>query len=169
MIRFDALTVTKWGARFQGRVFPVAVGRSGIGTKIGEGDGITPIGTFQILGMGWRTDRWDIDAPNIPQAPIGPQAIWSDDGRDPNYNHAGYDMQYPYGHERLRRADPLYDAFGIMDYNYPDAVAGKGSAIFIHVWRKPRHPTEGCIALDRDDLAHIFANWKPTSRIVIRG
>ena len=148
---------------------PVAIGRGGIAPKIGEGDGITPIGTFDILGIGWRSDRWDIDAPNIPQQPIGPQAVWSDDPKDPNYNHAAYAQGYPFGHERLCRADPLYDAFGIMDYNYPNAEPGKGSAIFIHVWRKPRHPTEGCIAFDRHDLAYIFANWKPWSQIVIRG
>jgi L,D-peptidoglycan transpeptidase YkuD (ErfK/YbiS/YcfS/YnhG family) len=147
----------------------VAIGRGGIAQKIGEGDGITPIGTFDILGIGWRSDRWNIVAPNIAQRPIGPQAVWSDDPKDPHYNHSSYGMGYPFGHERLRRADPLYDAFGIMDYNFPNAVPGKGSAIFIHVWRKPRHPTEGCIAFDRHALAFVFANWQPHSRIVIKG
>ena len=169
MTRFDDLVVTKWGARFQGILYPVAIGRGGIAEKIGEGDGITPIGRFNLLALGWRSDRWDIDAPNIPQAPIKTQSIWSDDPMDSNYNHEAYHPQYPFSHERLRRADPLYDAFGILDYNYPDSIAGKGSAIFMHVWRKPRHPTEGCIAFDRRDLAHIFANWQPKSTVVIQG
>jgi L,D-peptidoglycan transpeptidase YkuD (ErfK/YbiS/YcfS/YnhG family) len=149
--------------------YPVAIGRGGIAQKIGEGDGITPIGSFEILGVGWRADRWEIEAPNLPQFPIGPQAVWSDDSNDSNYNHYAYNQAYGFGHEKLCRADPLYDAFGILNYNYPDAISGKGSAIFIHVWRKPRHPTEGCIAFDRHDLAHIFANWQPQSRVVIRG
>jgi L,D-peptidoglycan transpeptidase YkuD (ErfK/YbiS/YcfS/YnhG family) len=29
---------------------PVAIGRSGISKKIGEGDGITPIGKYSIMG-----------------------------------------------------------------------------------------------------------------------
>ena len=51
-------------------------------------------------------------------------------------------------------------AFGILDYNWPYAEPGKGSAIFIHAWRRPRFPTEGCIAFDIHDLLWIFSNWK---------
>jgi L,D-peptidoglycan transpeptidase YkuD (ErfK/YbiS/YcfS/YnhG family) len=29
----------------------------------------------------------------------------------------------------------LYDAYGVLDYNWPNAEPGKGSAIFIHAWR----------------------------------
>ena len=41
--RFYDLVVTHWGARFMGHNLPVAIGRSGIAEKIGEGDGITPV------------------------------------------------------------------------------------------------------------------------------
>ena len=41
--KFHDLVVTHWGARFMGHNLPVAIGRSGIAEKIGEGDGITPI------------------------------------------------------------------------------------------------------------------------------
>jgi L,D-peptidoglycan transpeptidase YkuD (ErfK/YbiS/YcfS/YnhG family) len=47
-------------------------------------------------------------------------------------------------------------------------VPGRGSAIFLHVWRKPRHPTAGCIAFARDDLAWILAHWQRASRVVAR-
>ena len=167
--RFDDLVVTKWGARFRGVNLHCAIGRGGIAIKQGEGDGITPIGTFHLEGIKFRSDRLDFNARFVPQASIGFGDIWSDDPKDPDYNHGLYAPDHPYSHEKQRRADPLYDAFGILDYNYPDAVAGKGSAIFMHVWRKPRHPTEGCIAFDRNDLIWIFENWKPWSRVIIRG
>ena len=48
--KFHDLVVTHWGARFMGCNIPVAIGRSGISKKIGEGDGITPIGKYSITG-----------------------------------------------------------------------------------------------------------------------
>ena len=167
--RFDDLVVTKWGARFQGANLHCAIGRGGIAVKQGEGDGITPIGVFHLEGIKYRSDRLDFNAVFVPQSSIGLGDVWSDDPKDPDYNHGLHAPEHPYSHEKQRRADPLYDAFGILDYNWPDAVLGAGSAIFMHVWRKPRHPTEGCIAFDRRDLIWIFENWKPWSRVIVKG
>lgn len=167
--RVDDLVVTHWGARFKGRHMPVSVGRGGIGQKTGEGDGITPVGTFEIAGIGYRSDRVDFAAPNVRTRPIGLADVWSDDPKDPNYNHSATNRAYPFSHEKLRRSDGLYDGFGVLTYNWPNAQAGKGSAIFIHAWRKPRHRTEGCIAFDPRDLFWIFTNWTPNSRVIIRG
>ena len=46
--KFHDLVVTHWGARFMGCNLPVAIGRSGISKKIGEGDGITPMVIFLL-------------------------------------------------------------------------------------------------------------------------
>jgi len=162
------LVITKWGAHYRGHYIPCAIGRSGIGVKQGEGDGITPMGYFQILGMGVRPDRLAISS-TIPQFEIGPMDKWSDDPTDPNYNQRVRDTNYPFGHEALRRADPLYDAFAILDFNYPDAAAGKGSAIFLHIWRAPRVPTEGCVAFAPDDFLYILKTWSHDARVVIKG
>ena len=48
----------------------VAVGRSGISKKIGEGDGITPIGNYSIMGIGFRNDRISFNSPNVEMRPI---------------------------------------------------------------------------------------------------
>ena len=165
---FDDLVVEKWGARFRGVNLPCAIGRSGIGVKRGEGDGITPIGVFHLAAVKTRTDRLSFHTPHVSQRTIRIADIWSDDPNDPQYNHGSYGPDYPYSHEKLYRADPLYDAFGILDFNWPDAVAGEGSAIFMHIWRKPRHPTEGCIAFDRKVLIWIFEHWQERSRIIVR-
>ena len=166
--KFDDLVVTRWNARFRGVALPCAIGRGGIGRKLGEGDGITPVGMFQLAGIGFRTDRIDFCAPNVCQKSIGLCDVWSDDPKDPNYNHGFHGPDHPFSHEKLYRSDPLYDAFGILDFNWPDATPGAGSAIFLHIWRKPRHPTEGCIAFERNNLIWIFQNWKPWSRVIIR-
>jgi len=168
MPRFEDLVVTKWGARYRGVFLSCAIGRGGIGVKLGEGDGITPLGVFNLAAVKFRPDRVSFHAPQIPQEIIRIEDIWSDDPKDPAYNNGVYGPDYPFSHENQRRADPLYDAFGILDFNWPEAVAGAGSAIFLHIWRKPRHPTEGCIAFDRRDLLWIFENWQPRSRVIIR-
>ncbi|GGA19643.1 L,D-transpeptidase family protein [Neptunicoccus cionae] len=165
---FDDLIVTKWGARFQGRRYCCAIGRGGIGVKQGEGDGITPLGTYQLGGVGYRSDRVSFDAPALDCWPIHLADIWSDDPKDPDYNQKVQARNYRFSHERLRRADPLYDIFAIVDYNWPEAESGAGSAIFLHKWRKPRHPTEGCIAFDEIDLVEILSGWTDSSRLIIR-
>ena len=63
--KFQDLVVTHWGARFMGYTLPVAIGRSGIAEKVGEGDGITPIGKFSIKDIGFRNDRIFFNSPNI--------------------------------------------------------------------------------------------------------
>ena len=164
--RRQDLFITKWNARYRGQSFPCAIGRTGIGVKMGEGDGITPKGIFRLCLIGARPDRRSVVA-RVPQKMISPLDYWSDDPSDPDYNSWQRGGRPRVSHERLRRADPLYDMIGVLDFNWPIAVPGAGSAIFLHVWRKPRHPTEGCIAFAHHHLAYIFATWTTDARIVI--
>lgn len=160
------IVVTRWGARFQGRALPCAIGRGGITGDKREGDGGSPVGVHRIVGMLYRPDR--LGRPAGWARPIGPADLWSDDPADADYNHP---VRAPHGfsHEALRRADPIYDLVLITDWNYPQATPGKGSAIFVHIWRKPRHPTAGCIGFSRADLRWIAARIQPGTRLIIRG
>ena len=126
--KFHDLIVTHWGARFMGYTLPVAIGRSGIAEKVGEGDGITPIGNFSIKSIGFRNDRISFKSPNIAKKHTRLNDLWSDDPRDKNYNHKIYSDNYSFSYEKLRRSDNLYDAYGVLDYNWPNAEPGKGSA-----------------------------------------
>jgi len=164
---FD-LIIAGGRARYHGLSFPCAVGRGGIGRKKGEGDGITPQGCWRIGEVWYRPDRVARPLFRGPVHEIGPRDIWSDDPRDPAYNTAARGPGYKFSHENLRRTDALYDMLAVLDYNWPDATPGKGSAIFLHVWRKPRHPTEGCVAFAPDVLRFIIESWRPASRVVIR-
>lgn len=165
------MIVTRWGARFHGRRIPCAIGKGGFSHAKREGDGATPMTALRLMGGGYRADRRSVPKlaakAALRMVPIGPLDLWSDDARDANYNHA-VRAPYIYSHEKLRRADPLYDVFLITDWNWPDAVPGAGSAIFVHQWRKPRHPTEGCIAFRAQDLNWILARWQPHNRIVVK-
>ena len=165
--RTGDLVIGRWSARFRGRRFACATGYGGIGDKLAEGDGITPKGRWRIVMAHYRADRLDRPELVFPVRAISPADIWSDDPLDPAYNHALRARRHPYSHERLYRADPLYDLVAVLDFNWPNAVPGAGSAIFLHRWRKPRHPTAGCIAFAPRDLWHILSRWQPDARVVI--
>jgi L,D-peptidoglycan transpeptidase YkuD (ErfK/YbiS/YcfS/YnhG family) len=147
-----------------GRRFPCTIGRGGLSTRKREGDGATPVGVHRLVGMLYRPDR--IAQPADWALPIRPGDLWSDDVRDPDYNLM-VRAPHPYGHERLRRADRLYDLVILTDWNWPQAVKGRGSAIFIHRWRKPGHPTAGCIGLAPDDLCWIAPRIRYETRLIV--
>ncbi|MGM0585619.1 MAG: L,D-transpeptidase family protein [Pseudomonadota bacterium] len=170
--RAEDLVVDRWGARLLGRRFPCALGRGGVTAGKREGDGATPAGVLRLTEILWRADRLPHPfggAPGpLPARPIGPGDIWSDDPQDPAYNRGLRDLWHPFGHERLRRGDPMYDLVAVTDHN-TTGVPGAGSAIFLHVHRKPRHPTAGCIAFSRETLLWILRRWRPWSRVIVRG
>ncbi len=158
------LVLSGQGLRFLGRTFPCSVGRSGLQAEKREGDGATPRGTHRIIGCLYRPDR--LVRPNFWAVPIRLSDLWCDDPDSPDYNHL---IRAPCEarHEALRRADPLYDIVLLTDWNWPDAVPGKGSAIFLHQWRKPHHPTEGCIAICREHLIWIAGRAAPGTRLIV--
>jgi len=161
------IVVTHWGARFLGRWLPCAIGRGGITRAKREGDGATPAGTHRIVGRLWRPDR--LARPADWAVAIRPGDLWCDDATDPDRYNLMIRAPYAGSAERLRRPDPLYDAVLLTDWNWPRAAAGAGSAIFVHAWRKPRHPTEGCVAFARADLLWMLPRIRVDTRLVVRG
>ncbi|MGR3321763.1 MAG: L,D-transpeptidase family protein [Pseudooceanicola sp.] len=160
------LVLTPRGVRFMGRYWPATHGRGGIRKDKREGDGGTPAGVHHVVGMLYRADR--VAKPADWAVPIGPRDQWCDLSGHPDYNHlvrepvAGTD-------ERLRRGDPLYDIVLVTDWNWPDAVPDRGSAIFLHQWRRPGYPTAGCIAFRRDHLHRIAGMILPGTRVIVPG
>jgi L,D-peptidoglycan transpeptidase YkuD (ErfK/YbiS/YcfS/YnhG family) len=160
----DDMVLTPMGLRFQGTLYPCTAGKTGITSHKKEGDGATPRGIHRIVGMLYRPDR--MAQPTDWAKPIGPLDLWSDDVNDRDYNKM-VRAPYPHRHEQLRRADPLYDLIILTDWNWPYAVKGRGSAIFIHQYRRPGFPTEGCIALSRTHLHRIAPMIKHHTRLII--
>jgi L,D-peptidoglycan transpeptidase YkuD (ErfK/YbiS/YcfS/YnhG family) len=166
-VKTSDIVVTRWGARFLGRVFPCATGRGGIvaARRKREGDGASPAGTHRLVGMLYNPAR--LPRPTDWALPVTPADRWSDDPRDPDYNQM-VRLPHRFSHERLHRPDPLYDLVILTDWNWPEAVPGRGSAIFLHSWRRPRFPTAGCVAFARDDLLWIARRITPRTRLILR-
>ena len=158
------LRLTPMGLRQGSEILPCTIGRGGLTGDKREGDGATPRGRHRIVGCLYRPDRMARPAPWA--RPIGPRDLWSDDPGAADYNQL---VRAPYApsHERLRRADPLYDLILLTDWNWPRARKGAGSAIFVHQWRRPGYPTEGCIALSRADLHRVARSAPPGTVLIV--
>lgn len=163
----DDLVVTPMGVVFRNRRFACTIGRTGITTAKREGDGATPAGVHTFVGLLYRPDRLSPAALPDWAVPIRPDDGWSDDAKDADYNQIVRRPQ-AFSHERLWRADPLYDVILLTNWNWPYAVRGAGSAIFVHTWRSPGHATAGCVAMDRDNLLWIANRIRHRSRLVVR-
>ncbi len=158
------LRLTPGGLRLGPHRWPCTVGRGGLTRAKREGDGATPRGAHRIVGMFWRPDRLPRPAPWAE--PIRPGDLWCDDPSHPLYNHLAR-APMTASHERMRRADRLYDLVLVTDWNWPDAIPGAGSAIFLHRWRGPGRPTEGCIALRPDHLLDLARRIEPGTRLLV--
>jgi L,D-peptidoglycan transpeptidase YkuD (ErfK/YbiS/YcfS/YnhG family) len=158
------LVLTPTGLRAFGRVLPCAVGRGGVTGDKREGDGATPRGVHRIVGCLYRPDR--MARPVGWAVPIGPRDLWCDDPGHEDYNLMTR-APHPARAERLRRADPLYDLVLLTDWNWPRAERGRGSAIFVHRWRRPGAPTEGCVALAPEDLLWVVRHVGYGTRLIV--
>ncbi len=154
--------VAVWG----GRSFRCALGAAGIRADKREGDGATPSGSFALRRVLYRPDRLARPETRLPVMPIAPEDGWCDDPADPFYNRP---VKLPYAgrHERLWRDDHLYDLVVVLGHNDDPVVPGRGSAVFLHLARPDYGPTEGCVALARDDLLTVLAEAGPGDRISV--
>jgi L,D-peptidoglycan transpeptidase YkuD (ErfK/YbiS/YcfS/YnhG family) len=144
----------------------VALGRSGIRADKREGDGGTPRGKFRPVRLWWRADRGPRPRTGLPVRRITADLAWCEDSRDRRYNRPFRRGARDEG-DRLWRDDRLYDLVIELDHNTRPRVAGRGSAVFIHVSRENFGPTAGCVALDPAALRRLLALLGPKTRIRI--
>jgi L,D-peptidoglycan transpeptidase YkuD (ErfK/YbiS/YcfS/YnhG family) len=149
------------------QAIPVVLGRSGIRANKYEGDGATPRGRYRLVRLWWRPDRHPRPRTLLPTQRITPDLAWCEDTTDRRYNRPFRRAAAEPG-DRLWRTDRLYDFVIELDHNTRPRVAGRGSAVFVHVARPNRSPTAGCVALDTRDLRRLLARLRRGTRIVIQ-
>jgi L,D-peptidoglycan transpeptidase YkuD (ErfK/YbiS/YcfS/YnhG family) len=145
---------------------PAAIGRAGILANKREGDGATPRGKFHPIRIWWRPDRGTAPRAMLPLRRIGRDDAWSEDPADRNYNRAVKRSGKTAG-DRLTRADHLYDIIVEIDHNQRPRIAGRGSAVFLHLARPGYAPTAGCVALQGRRLRWLVERLGPRTVIEI--
>jgi L,D-peptidoglycan transpeptidase YkuD (ErfK/YbiS/YcfS/YnhG family) len=149
-----------------GQNIPVALGRGGIRADKREGDGGTPKGTFRPLRLWWRADRHRRPRTFLPVRAIGAEDAWCEDPADRHYNQP-VRLASNQGGDRLMRDDHLYDFIIEIDHNTHPRIAGRGSAVFLHLARKDFSPTAGCVSMTKGAMLRLLRRLGPETRIVI--
>ncbi len=156
-----------WQAEYGGRSWLCTIGRGGVTADKREGDGATPLGCWPLRRLHYRPDTGEAPRCALPARAIEPGDGWCDDPADPQYNRL-VRLPHTASHEVLHRADDLYDLVVELGYNDDPPRAGRGSAIFLHVARSDYRPTEGCIAMAREDLVELLGLIGPDCRLCVR-
>lgn len=163
-----------WGAGAK----RAAIGPAGIAVKGGEGDGITPRGIFALREIFYRADRIARPRTGLALRAMEKDDGWCDAPNDPNYNRL-VKLPYPASAENMWREDHLYDLVAVLGYNDDPVVAGKGSAIFLHLAKSvgdsrsdnskssDYSATQGCVAMGYDDLLAAIEQLQPGDQVVI--
>jgi L,D-peptidoglycan transpeptidase YkuD (ErfK/YbiS/YcfS/YnhG family) len=144
------------------------VGRNGLSSHHREGDGTTPLGTFAFGSVVYGV------APD-PGVRLAYHRLvcgdwWNEDPRTAGYNtfrHVPCGTSPPFGgdSEALWRAVRAYSHFAVIRYNVAPAVAGRGSAIFLHA--DTGRATNGCVSLPSAQLVRVLRWLDPAERPAI--
>ena len=147
----------KWLVKYKD--IPVNLGRSGVvsAAQKQEGDGATPAGLYKLR----RAFGYESFSISMPYIQVTKQHYWIDDVASPFYNQLVVGKTAAKSYELMRRKDELYKLGLVIEYNTEPVVAGKGSAIFMHVRKGPGVPTSGCVAMAEKDIKKILKWLKP--------
>ena len=145
--------------------FKCSIGKKGLKSKKKEGDNCTPIGIFKIGKVYYRSDRIKKLETVLKTKKITKNMGWCDDPYNKKYNKEIVLDKKNKG-EKLYRRDSIYDVLIVIEYNTKKTKPFKGSAIFIHL-TKNYSPTEGCIALKKNDLLILLKIINKNSKIKI--
>ena len=180
--RFERAQSGDW--RPMGKPFTVMVGRTGLGWGAGlitvggryrnaddpvkkESDGKAPAGVFRLSkAFGYAPQEepgW-----KMPYVNITPSIQCVDDVDSKFYNTLVDITKISpdwgsHENEQMRRSDDLYRWGILVDHNANPPVPGKGSCIFMHIWRGPGQPTVGCTAMPAQQLESLLS-WLDPAR-----
>ena len=131
-----------------------------------EGDGGTPKGTFRLRQLWWRADRSPRPQTFLPVRPIRPADAWCEDPASRHYNQP-IRLGREKGGDRLTREDHLYDFIIEIDHNASPRIAGRGSAVFLHLARANFSPTAGCVSMTKSAMLQLLRRIGTDTKIMI--
>lgn len=128
-----------------------------------EGDLTAPAGDFRI-GKAYGYDENAPAGSTWPYQQVDESWRCIDDAKSSYYNKIfslGPEVKKDWASaETMKRPDRLYKWVINVEQNQP-VKTGCGSCIFLHVWRKPQSPTEGCTAMPEERMVELLRWLKP--------
>lgn len=177
--RFErASTKGKW--RKVGDDVKIVVGRTGLAWGEGlhdasvmqkdqpvkrEGDGKSPAGIFELTSaFGTIPDAFAL---KLPYTPLVESTECVDDVKSGKYNlivdrYKVGDFDWK-SSEKMLAVGEQYSLGVFVAHNSYPPQRGKGSCIFLHVWKDANSGTAGCTAMEKEDMAEIL-RWLDKSK-----
>ncbi len=166
----NIIVITGQGQLKYGRKkFTCAIGKNGTTPFADgrEGDGKTPLGNYALRYGLYRQDRIKLPKCNLQFHTIQKHDGWCDATGDPAYNRPVH-FPYPASAENLYRDSHVYDIIIVLGHNDNPPVPDMGSAIFLHIARENYAPTQGCVAINCDDMLALLPLLMPKAYIEIK-
>ena len=145
--------------------FKCSVGKNGLTSNKIEGDKKTPTGTYGLGPVYYRKDKLFKPLTKLKKIQIKKNMGWCDDINSSKYNQL-IKVNRKMHHEKLFRVDRKYDLLIPIKYNFNKPKRNKGSCIFLHL-TKSYKPTDGCIAINKNDFFIILKLINRNSKIII--
>jgi L,D-peptidoglycan transpeptidase YkuD (ErfK/YbiS/YcfS/YnhG family) len=128
-----------------------------------EGDGRSPSGIFP-LGIAFGYDPSIVT--KMPYRQATDDDFWVDDVDSEDYNKWVKGEPNAASWEKMKRDDDQYKYGVVIEYNMHPIMKGKGSAIFLHVW-KPGEATLGCVSMSEEMILEILGWLDPAKKPLI--
>ena len=128
-----------------------------------EGDNKSPSGVFP-LGIAFGYDP-SMNT-KMPYRQATENDFWVDDANSEDYNKWVQGKPNATSWEKMKRDDDQYKYGVVIKYNTDPIVMGKGSAIFLHVW-KDGGATLGCVSTSEEMILEILGWLDPAKKPLI--
>jgi len=151
---------------FDDFIFRCSVGKNGTTKNKIESDKKTPLGTFNIGNLYFRSDKNKKPNTKLKCVSIKKNMGWCDDVNSKKYNKLII-LPSNLKHEKLYIKDHIYDLVIVINYNMNPIVKNKGSAIFLHIAKKNYSPTKGCVAISKKNMIILLKNLGKKNKIII--
>lgn len=141
-------------------VMEAVIGNKGLTYDKKEGDKKSPAGMFPLYRCFGSEEN---PGTKLIYTKFEKNDFWVDDVNSEFYNT--YQKGLPGGRwnsaEDLFETGKLYRYFVVVEYNTDNPVPGKGSAIFLHIWKGKDSYTSGCTAMSEENLLKIIRWLEP--------
>lgn len=152
-----------WGAGLQDAAFNQAPLKK-------EGDKKSPAGLFYLSSLFGYEPQKTLGNLKMPYFQADSSIFCVDDGRSKYYNQIvdADTVKKDWQSAENMLLDKIFYKYGaVVDYNFPNPEAGRGSCIFVHIWQDNQHGTAGCTAMPEDKMKNLLHVLDKTKRPIL--
>lgn len=137
-----------------------------VGPQKVEGDGKSPAGIFELSSAFGFAPAEKMKSLKLPYLHVTDAIECVDDAKSLRYNsivdHTHIINPDWNSSEKMWEYTEQYPLGVVVDHNVHPRIAGKGSCIFIHIWKGDGSGTAGCTAMKNDEMEK-FIHWLDAS------